>query len=168
MQENVLSCIFFGISKTLSTAVGSLSKLPVNKSGMGLQNPEKWSEDKYTSFLCAIYKLIGAVTCETEFSTADRIWSVKEERQGGRKYRDDVNDAKLRVIVSDQSASKERLFLHTKYPGSRMSVCGTTIMGTVIHATEFSDFYMLIIMLTPLTFTRNVTVACKRFMCVTK
>ena len=61
LRENFLPRIFFGKFKTLPQIVGDLSMLPVNKSGMGLQNPMTSVEDKYTSSLIASDDIIGAV-----------------------------------------------------------------------------------------------------------
>ena len=66
---------------------------------MGPYNPVTSSADKYNSSLLVICKLIGAVTVDRGFPTADLIREVKEERQGGKKYWDDMNDAKLCGIV---------------------------------------------------------------------
>ena len=58
----------------------------MNKYMMGLQNPMILSAKRYKISLRARNKLIVAVTCESEFSTADHILSVKEEQHGGKKY----------------------------------------------------------------------------------
>ena len=71
--------LFFGRSKTLPPVLGYQSKLPVKKSGVGLQNSMTSSEDKYTSSLCASYGIIGAVKGKREFSTDNHILAVKEE-----------------------------------------------------------------------------------------
>ena len=39
--------------------------------------------------------MIGSVTGERVFSTADHIWLVKGKREDGKKYRYITNDAKL-------------------------------------------------------------------------
>ena len=38
--------------------------MPVNKTVLGLQDPTTLTSNKYLSFLCAIFELIGAVTGE--------------------------------------------------------------------------------------------------------
>ena len=83
------------------------------------------------------------------FSTADRIQAVKRGRRDGKKERDAVNDTKLYGIVSDQGTFEKRLFLHAKHTGAWMSIRVATVTGTVISATEFCDFYVLVTMLTP-------------------
>ena len=47
-----------------------------------------------------------------------------------------------------------------------MSVRVTKVTGTVLDATEFRDFYVLIITLNPITFKRNETVSYRHFLCV--
>ena len=106
-QESFLPRIFFGKSKTLPPVVGAISTFPLKKYGLGLQNPVTSSADKYTSFLCAIYKLIDIVMVERWFSTSDCLQEVKEERQDGKKDWYDENDAKLRGVVNNQGAFKK-------------------------------------------------------------
>ena len=113
---------------------------PVNKSGLGLQNPVTSAEDKYTSLLLASYELIGAVKVEKEFSTADHLLAFKEERWDGKTDQGVANDVKLRKIVSNKSALEKRPFLCAKNTGSWMSVQGTMINGTVLTATESREF----------------------------
>ena len=67
---------------------------------MGLHNTVPSVKDKYNGSLHAICKLIGAVTGEREFSTADYIREVKEE-QWDRKNWDVANDVKLWGIFND-------------------------------------------------------------------
>ena len=57
---------------------------PVKKSGMSLQKPVTSAKEKYTSSLRASCKLIGAVTDERLFSTADQIQADKEKRRTGK------------------------------------------------------------------------------------
>ena len=106
LQETFLPCLFFGKSKTSPPLIGSLSMLPVNKSGMGLHNPVASVKDKYNSLLCLSCKLIGTVTGERAFSNADHVQVVKGERWDGKKYWGVVNDAKLPGIFSNQGAFK--------------------------------------------------------------
>ena len=135
LRETFLPCILFGRLETPPPIVGALSTLPVNKSGLGLQNYVTSAAEKYTSLLRAICKMIGAVMGDREFSTADHIREIKEERQYGKKYRDELNGTKLRGIVSDQGNSKKRLLLRAKHTSSWMSVWGTTVTGTVFDET---------------------------------
>ena len=77
----IFPCLIFGKSNTLPTIVGTLSTFPVKKSGLGLQNPVASATDKYISLLCASYKMIGAVTCESKFQTLINFGLLK--RRGG-------------------------------------------------------------------------------------
>ena len=90
--------LFFGRLKTLPPVVGGLIKFPVNKLGLGLQNPVTSSENKYTSLLHESCDLIDAVTGKRDFSTADHIRDFKEEQQDEKNW-DDANDAKLWGII---------------------------------------------------------------------
>ena len=74
--------------------------LLLNKSRLGLYNPMTSEKYKYTSSLRTICEMIGAVTGEREFSTADYIREVKEE-QWDRKNWDVANDVKLWGIFND-------------------------------------------------------------------
>ena len=78
---------FFVIWKTLLLVVGAVSTFPVKKARLGLYNPVKLAEVKYNTLMCAIFKLIGAVTGKRVLSTADHIRKVKEEQQDGEKIR---------------------------------------------------------------------------------
>ena len=84
--------------------------------------------------------MIGAVTVEGVFSAADHIWAVKWERRDRKKDGDAMNDAKLRGIVSNQGDFEERLFLRTKHMSAWLSVWVTTVIGTVLAATQFRGF----------------------------
>ena len=44
--------------------------------------------------------MISAVTGMRDFSTADHLQAVIEERWDGKKDRDDAKDSKLKVIVN--------------------------------------------------------------------
>ena len=79
--------------------------------------------------------MIGAVKGERDFSTDCHIQAFNGERQGGKKYQDSTNDAKLPWIVSDQSAFEKRLFLNAKNMGVFMSVRGATVTGIVFTTT---------------------------------
>ena len=51
------------------------------------------------------------------------------------KIRDEVNEAKLKVLVKDLEALDRRLILRAKNTGSWMTVQHTTVTGTVLVAT---------------------------------
>ena len=109
--------LFFGESKTTPPIVRTIITFPLKRDGLVLQNPVKSAAEKYTSSLRASYSLIGEVTREIKFSTADPIWAVKEERWDGKKYWDDLNDTKLRGVVNDQGDFEKVLFLHANHTG---------------------------------------------------
>ena len=70
-----------------------------------------------------------------------------------------MNDTKLCVIVSGQVVFKKRIFLRIKHMGYCMSVWGTMVTSTVLAATYYRGFYVIVITLTPLTFKRNMFLA---------
>ena len=80
--------------------------------------------------------MIGVVTGKKEFSTADHIRVVKEERRDGKKYRDGTNGAKIGGIINDQGNPEKRLFLRANHTGYWLILWGTTLIGTVLSATE--------------------------------
>ena len=47
IRETFLTCLFFGKTKTLSSIVGALIRMPVKKYVMGLLKPVKSAHDKY-------------------------------------------------------------------------------------------------------------------------
>ena len=61
IQETILPFLFFVKSKSLSPIVGTLSKMRVKKSGMGLLNPVVWLNEQCLSLQHAITELIWAV-----------------------------------------------------------------------------------------------------------
>ena len=65
--------LFFGKSETPPLVLGTLSKLPINKSVLGLHKTVKSAAETYTSSLHASYKMIGEVTCDRRFSNADHL-----------------------------------------------------------------------------------------------
>ena len=164
LWETLLPRLFLGRSKTFPPIVGFLSTFTVKKFRLVLHNPVTQAAKKYAISVCANYELIGAVTGERRFSTADQIWAVKEYQRDGNKDQDESHDAKLSEIVSDQSAFKKRLFLHSNHMGSWLSIWVTKVIGTVPATTYFRDFYVHVINLTPLTSKGNATVYCRPFL----
>ena len=61
--------------------------------------------------------------------------------------------------MNDQGAFEKRLFLCVKHTGIWLSICRTTVTGTVLATTEFSDFYVLVTKLTPPTSETNTRVS---------
>ena len=132
--------LLFGKSTTLAPVVGDLSTSQVKKYGTGLHNLVTLAADTYTGSLCTRYDLIGTVMGKREFSTTNNLWAVKEERREVKKDQDDVNDAKLRVIVNGQGDFEKHLLLRSKHTGSWLNIRGTTVIGIVLAAKEFRDF----------------------------
>ena len=108
----------------------------------------KSAQEKYTSSLRASDELIGAVKGKRVFSTADHIQEVKGERRD-KKKQDTTNDAKLKIIVSYQVAFENLIFLDDKHTGASLILRGITVNDTVLAATQFSDFYEIVTMLSP-------------------
>ena len=86
--ETFLSRLFFGKTKTLSLIVGYLSTIPVKKSGLGLLNSVTSSQAKYLSYQQESAELFWAVTGGGEFSNADHLRTLSEERHDRKKARD--------------------------------------------------------------------------------
>ena len=78
LWENVLPCIFFGKPKPLPPIIGTLSKLPVNKSEMVLQNLMTSSKEKYTSLIRESGNLIGGVRGERVFKLPIKSGQLNE------------------------------------------------------------------------------------------
>ena len=64
LWETFFLCLFFGKYKSLPPIVGTLSTMPVNKSGMVPQYMVTSSNNKYLSLICASCNLIGSVKGE--------------------------------------------------------------------------------------------------------
>ena len=79
-----------------------------------------------------------------------------------------VNDVKLRGIISYQGAFEKLIFLCAEHMGSWMISQGAMVNSTVLVATGFCCFYVLVITLNPLTFKIILTVACRPFLCITR
>ena len=71
--------LFYGKSKYLSPIVGTLSKIPLNKYSLGLQELMISDNNKYLSLICSTRNLIGAVSEERAFSTAGHLLAIKED-----------------------------------------------------------------------------------------
>ena len=65
-------------------------------------------------------------------STADQLQVIKEERKDVIKPRDDINEAKLEIIVKIFHAFNHRLFLCAKKMGSWMTIRGTMVTNKLI------------------------------------
>ena len=71
----------------------------------------------------------------SEFSTDDNLQAVREESCDRKKTLDDVKDAKFELIIKNLTNLECSLFLRAKHIGSWMTVCTTTVTGTVLTAT---------------------------------
>ena len=79
-------------------------------------------------------------------SNSDHLWNLSEERRGGKKDRDVAHESIIKDLVNNLIGTDKRLLLRSKSTGAWMSVRDTTVSGTVLSATEFRDFYVLVIM----------------------
>ena len=59
---------------------------------------------------------------------------------GEYQDQDDANGVKLRRIINDEGNFDKRVFLGSKYTAYWLSVQGTTVIGTVITATDYCYF----------------------------
>ena len=167
LWETFLPHLLFGKYKTLPPILGALSMFPIDKSLMGLHNIVTSAQKKYSRSIHASGELIGAVTGKWVCSTSDHIQRVKWESH------DKTNNGTPQMMQSSRellatkapliNAFEKRLFLRAKHMYDWMSVWGTPVTGTVLTATEFCDFYVLVTTLTPPISKKNVTVACKTF-----
>ena len=80
------------------------------------------------------------MTGESEFSTADHLLALREDRHERQKIWDGANDAKLGGIVENLKAPDCHLILRIKHTGSWLTVQGTTVTGRLLAATDFWDF----------------------------
>ena len=148
IQETYLPRLFFGNTKTLSAVVGALSMMPVNKAALGLLNPVRSAQENYLSSTRGRAELIWAVTGGGEFSNANHLRTLSDEQRDRKKDYDVTYESRLKGLVSDLKGNNKRLLLRTKITGAWLSIRSTTVLGTVLFATESRDFYVLVI--TPL------------------
>ena len=85
------------------------------------------------------------------FFNGDQLLALREERHDGKKNWYDVNDAKLKEIVTNLNGTDHCLILRTKNIGAWMNVRGTMVTGILLVAKTFRGFYVYVIMLLPLT-----------------
>ena len=83
LWKNFLTRIFFGRSKTLSSNIGTLNTMPVNKSGLCLLNPVTSMNEKYLCFQHTSTDFIQAVTGEGAFYNANNLLALREVRCEG-------------------------------------------------------------------------------------
>ena len=78
LQENFLTCLLFGNLNYLSTSLGTISTMPVNKTSLGLLNPMASTNFKYLHLQGASTDLIRSVKVEGEFSNANSLVALRE------------------------------------------------------------------------------------------
>ena len=115
--------------------------MPVNKSGLVLLNPVTSSQEKCLSSIRGSAELVRAVTGGGAFSNADHLRTLSEERRGGKKH-----EYRFKGWVRNIKGTDKRLLLCAKITAAWLIVRGTTVSGTVLYATKFRVFYVLVIM----------------------
>ena len=96
IQETFFPRLFLRNTKSLSTIVGSLSKILVKKLVLGLLNPVTLAKDKYLISHRSRAEIIQAVIGGGALSNEDHILALREERSDTQKNWDDVNYATLK------------------------------------------------------------------------
>ena len=79
--------------------------------------------------------MVWAVTGRGSFSNVDNLLTLSDERRDGKKYWDAAYEYKLKGLVINIKVTHKRLILRIKNTGAWLSVCGTTVSGTVLSAT---------------------------------
>ena len=120
--------------------------MPVKKSVMGLLNPVTSAKEKYLISQRGSTEMGWTVTGGGSFSNSDHLRTLSEERRDGNKDQDVIQESRLKGLVRYLKGTDKRLILRAKSTGAWMSVHGTSVSGTVLSATEFRDFYVLVIM----------------------
>ena len=72
-------------------------------------------------------------------SNSDQLLALGEERCDGEKNWDNANETKLKCLVRDFKGTNRCLIIRAKNTDYWMSVCSTTVSGTVLSAPEFRD-----------------------------
>ena len=110
---------FLRKEKNLSPIVGALSTMPVKKSELGLLNTVTSSQEKYLSYQRGSAELVQAVTGGGEFSNADHLQTLGEERRERKKDRDAAYKTKLKGLVCDLKGTNTRLIpsIKSQVPG---------------------------------------------------
>ena len=126
--------------KTLSLIIGDLSTIPVKKYIQGILNIVTSVKEKFLSSQRGSRELIRPAMGGREFSNANHLLALGEERRDGQKDQDDANETKTKGLVRDLKVIDRRQILQAKNTGAWMSVRSTTVSGTVFSATEFRYF----------------------------
>ena len=117
----------------------------VKKSRLVIPNTVTSAQEKYLISTRGSAELVQAVTGGRGLSNSDHLWNLSEERCDRKESQDAVYKSKLKGLVSNLKCTDKRLLLSSKSTGVWLSVCGTAVSDTVLSATEFGDFYVLII-----------------------
>ena len=80
------------------------------------------------------------MTVGREFSNSNHLRTQSEERRDGKEARYVAYKSRLKGLVKNLKVADKRLLLRSKRTGAWLSVCGTTMSGTVLSATEFLIF----------------------------
>ena len=93
--------------------------MPVKKSELGLLNTVTSSQEKYLSYQRGSAELVQAVTGGGEFSNADHLQTLGEERRERKKDRDAAYKTKLKGLVCDLKGTNTRLIpsIKSQVPG---------------------------------------------------
>ena len=90
-------------------------------------------------------ELVQAVMGGGASSNADHPWNLSEDQRNGKKDRDVAYKSRLKGLVRYLKVTDKCLLLRIKSTGAWLIVCGTTVSGTVLSATEFWGFYVHVI-----------------------
>ena len=85
LRETFLPRLFLVKSKSFSPIVVNISTIPVKKSGLDLLNPMTSVNKKYLSLQRASTELLKYVTGEVNFSNANHLLVLREEKRDGKK-----------------------------------------------------------------------------------
>ena len=140
IRESFLPHLFFGNTKTLSPIVGTLSKMPIKVAGIGLLNPVMLTKEKYLSPQRGSAELISAVTGGGSFSNSGHLWTLRGEICDGKKDREAMNKTKLKGLVHYLKGTYRRLILQAKITDACPRIRSSSVLGTVLSATEYRDF----------------------------
>ena len=119
--------------------------MPVKESGLGILNPVTSAQKNYLSSTRGSAELVRDVTGRGAFSDADHLRTLSEKQRDGKKYQNVVYKSRLKGFVINLKGADKRLFLRAKITSAYLSIHGTTVSGTVLTATEFWIFNLLVI-----------------------
>ena len=135
IHETFLPRFSFIKTKTLPPIVGALSMMPVRKAVLGLLSPVTSAQEKYSSSTQGSAKLTRSVMGGGEFSNANHLRTLSEERRDGKEARDVAYKSRLKGLVRYLKATENHPILRAKSTGAWMSIRGTTVSVTVLSAT---------------------------------